>query len=137
MNERKNGGDGRSQKLRAILSARESEIKELTLRLEEKEKENSELSLRISALEEQTKRVSELEKLTEDCDLLLQDERLVSAATRNKAVIDAVVAQYLRALSSGGGVPVLGGAGSIPLTPAMKPKSLAEAKKLAEILIKG
>lgn len=136
MNERKNGGDGRSQKLRAILSARENEIKELTLRLEEKEKENSDLSLRISALEEQAKRVSELEKLTEDCDLLMQDERLVSAATRNKAVIDAVVAQYLRALSSGG-VPVLGGAGSIPLTPAMKPKSLAEAKKLAEILIKG
>ncbi len=119
------------------MSARESEINELTARLGEAEKQNNELSLRLTELEERAKKANELEALINDCDSLMQDKRFVSAATRNKDVVDAVVAQYLRSLAGGGGVPVLGGAGSIPLTPISKPKSLAEAKKLAEILIKG
>lgn len=49
-----------------------------------------------------------------------------------------IIADYLKSIAGSGAVSVLSGTvGSSPLTPAAKPKSLAEAKKLAEILIKG
>ena len=58
----------------------------------------------------------------------LHDERLKSM----------IIANYLKSLSSRNAVSVLrGGVGESALTPVSKPKSLAEAKKLAEIIIKG
>ena len=61
-----------------------------------------------------------------------------AAAIASERVRNAVVAAYLKNLGSAERISVLTGSnGAIPLAPPAKPKSLAEAKKLAEILIKG
>lgn len=66
------------------------------------------------------------------------DERAEAAAIASERVRNAVVAAYLKNLGSAERISVLTGSnGAIPLAPPAKPKSLAEAKKLAEILIKG
>lgn len=66
------------------------------------------------------------------------DERAEVAAIASERVRNAVVAAYLKNLGSAERISVLTGSnGAIPLAPPAKPKSLAEAKKLAEILIKG
>lgn len=66
------------------------------------------------------------------------DERAEAAAIASERVRNAVVAAYLKNLGSAERISVLTGSnGAISLAPPAKPKSLAEAKKLAEILIKG
>lgn len=66
------------------------------------------------------------------------DDNAEAAAIASPRVRNAVVAAYLKNLGNADRVKVLTGeTGTIPLTPVAKPKSLAEAKKLAEILIKG
>ncbi len=66
------------------------------------------------------------------------DDDAEAAAIASPRVRNAVVAAYLKNLGNTERVKVLTGeTGTIPLTPVAKPKSLAEAKKLAEILIKG
>ena len=66
------------------------------------------------------------------------DERAEAAAIASERVRNAVVAAYLKNLGSAERISVLTGSnGAIPLAPPAKPKSLAEAKKRAEILIKG
>lgn len=66
------------------------------------------------------------------------DDDAEAAAIASPRVRNAVVAAYLKNLGNAERVKVLTGeTGTIPLTPVAKPKSLAEAKKLAEILIKG
>lgn len=66
------------------------------------------------------------------------DDEAEAAAIASPRVRNAVVAAYLKNLGNAERVKVLTGeTGAIPLTPVAKPKSLAEAKKLAEILIKG
>lgn len=66
------------------------------------------------------------------------DERAEAAAIASERVRNAVVAAYLKNLGSAERISVLTGSnGAILLAPPAKPKSLAEAKKLAEILIKG
>lgn len=66
------------------------------------------------------------------------DERAEAAAIASERVRNAVVAAYLKNLGSAERISVLTGSnGAIPLAPPAKPKSLADAKKLAEILIKG
>lgn len=58
---------------------------------------------------------------------------LASAALKAK-----IIESYLKSLACGKGVSVLTtSVGAPPLTPHDKPKSLAEAKKLADILIKA
>ena len=97
--------------------------------------ENAELK-RINA--ELTEKLEKL-SLEPDYGAILSDEKFIEEyAARDSALKARIIADYLSGLSSGRGVSVLSsGTGSTPLTPAAKPKSLAEAKKLAEILIKG
>ena len=67
-----------------------------------------------------------------------RNEDFLSQITNSEVVKKKIIEDYLRALSLKNSVAVLGsGLGSTPLTPPRRPKSLAEAKKLAEILIKG
>lgn len=84
---------------------------------------------------------AEAEKLSAPVDYaaaIENDESAEAAAIASPRVRSAVVAAYLRSLGNAEKVRVLTGeAGVIPLAPVAKPKSLAEAKKLAEILIKG
>jgi len=84
---------------------------------------------------------AEAERLSAPVDYaaaIENDESAEAAAIASPRVRSAVVAAYLRSLGNAEKVRVLTGeAGAIPLAPVAKPKSLAEAKKLAEILIKG
>ena len=84
---------------------------------------------------------AEVERLSAPVDYaaaIENDDAAEAAAIASQRVKNAVVAEYLRSLGNAEKVRVLTGeTGSIPLAPVAKPKSLAEAKKLAEILIKG
>ena len=105
-----------------------------------------------TALSNSQKKIAELEeeiaKLNEQNEVLLSasdwskrmaDEQFVEEFILGNEKIKAqIIGEYLRKLTSAKEVAVLrGNTGSTPLTPPKKPKSLAEAKKLAEILIKG
>lgn len=66
------------------------------------------------------------------------DEEILAQILSSEVIRKKIIEDYLRSLSLNNNVAVLGSrVGSTPLTPPKRPKSLAEAKKLAEILIKG
>jgi hypothetical protein len=66
------------------------------------------------------------------------DEEILAQILSSELVRKKIIEDYLRSLSLNKNLAVLGRrVGSTPLTPPKRPKSLAEAKKLAEILIKG
>ena len=70
---------------------------------------------------------------------ILADERfLYEHALKDEGLRTMIIKDYLKNLSSQNTVSVLrGGVGESALAPVNKPKSLAEAKKLAEIIING
>ncbi|MBQ8882000.1 MAG: hypothetical protein IJY70_01220 [Clostridia bacterium] len=65
------------------------------------------------------------------------DEEIIQRIMSSDEVRATIIADYLKSLGSKNAVSVLNGqVGATPLTPINKPKSLADAKKLAELLIK-
>lgn len=65
------------------------------------------------------------------------DEEIIQRIMSSDEVRAKIIADYLKSLGSKNAVSVLNGqVGATPLTPINKPKSLADAKKLAELLIK-
>ena len=74
-----------------------------------------------------------------DYEQIMADERFLSEyALKCERLRTMIIKDYLKSLSSHNAVSVLrGGVGESALTPVNKPKSLAEAKKLAEIIING
>ena len=93
---------------------------------------------------------SKIDKLTEVITLLVQtisvaysqkpsetEDNFIEKALSNDEIRAKIIAEYLKSLTNNDTVRVLSGeVGATPLTPAPKPKSLADAKKLAELLIK-
>ena len=120
------------QKEKYVLRAKEQRISDAFAVATQK---IAQLQEEISALK------SENAMLKEKCDYAntLRDERFIEEyALRDETLKNRIIEDYLRALTSRRNVSVLrGGMGSTPLTPPKKPRSLAEAKKMAEILIKG
>ena len=78
------------------------------------------------------------ERRTPDYAAIASDEEFIDAYARRSELIKAkVIADYLRSLSHTGGVRLLGeSVGKSALAPLKKPKTLSEAKKLAELYIK-
>lgn len=78
------------------------------------------------------------ERRTPDYAAIASDEEFIDAYARRSELIKAkVIADYLRSLSHTGGVRLLGeSVGKSALSPLKKPKTLSEAKKLAELYIK-
>ncbi len=83
--------------------------------------------------------VLSLESATPDYEAIASDPQFIERyATASELLNAKIIENYLKGLSAKRGVSVLStGVGATPLTPHRKPKSLAEAKKLADILIKG
>ena len=94
---------------------------------------------------------TKLDKLTELITVLAQslvvnqekqnerssEDEFVAKALASEEIRAQIIAEYLKSLTNNDSVRVLrSDVGSTPLTPAHKPKSLADAKKLAELLIK-
>ena len=91
-----------------------------------------------------------IDKLTEATAMLVQtllktieqkpaqsEESFIEKALASDEIRAKIIAEYLKSLTNNDTVRVLSGeVGSTPLTPAPKPKNLADAKKLAELLIK-
>ena len=97
-------------------------------------RENAVLRRKLSELQAENARLA----APPDYGAITEDEAFVEFALKNERLKEKFVADYLKTLKGTGAVSVLSGSvGLSPLTPAAKPKSLAEAKKLAEILIKG
>lgn len=78
------------------------------------------------------------ERRTPDYAAIASDEEFIDAYARRSELIKAkVIVDYLRSLSHTGGVRLLGeSVGKSALAPLKKPKTLSEAKKLAELYIK-
>ena len=78
------------------------------------------------------------ERRTPDYAAIASDEEFIDAyARRSELIKEKVIADYLRSLSHTGGVRLLGeSVGKSALAPLKKPKTLSEAKKLAELYIK-
>lgn len=95
----------------------------------------AELEERLAALERENARLS----AAPDYASVVEDDAFLEGyAVKSERLKNMIIADYLKSIAGSGAVSVLSGmVGSSPLTPAAKPKSLAEAKKLAEILIKG
>ncbi|MBE5730752.1 MAG: hypothetical protein E7350_02215 [Clostridiales bacterium] len=70
-------------------------------------------------------------KLTE----MYSDEMLYELVKNNQAVRDRVISDYLNSLAARKNPRLVGG-GIATLTPTHRPKSLADAKRLAERMIK-
>lgn len=105
-------------------------------RLEEAARTVAELKVRAENAENELNRLG---CAPPDYDAILSDERFIDEyAVKCAPLRTRIIADYLIKLNGDGAVSVLGGAvGNTPLTPVAKPKSLSEAKRLAEILIKG
>lgn len=78
------------------------------------------------------------ERRTPDYAAIAADEDFIEGyAVRSELIKAKVIADYLRSLSRTGGVRLLGeSVGKSALAPLKKPKTLSEAKKLAELYIK-
>lgn len=93
---------------------------------------------------------NKIDKLTEVITLLVQtisvaysqkpsetEDDFIEKALASDEIRAKIIAEYLKNLTNNDTVRVLSGeVGATPLTPAPKPKNLADAKKLAELLIK-
>ena len=94
--------------------------------------ENDALKTQISALEREMSERSDYPRLVKE------DEFIERYILGEEEIKKRIITQYLASLSAGTCPVTLGGrVGYSPLTPVAKPKSLAEAKKLAEIIIKN
>ena len=78
------------------------------------------------------------ERRTPDYAAIAADEDFINGyAVRSELIKAKVIADYLRSLSRTSGVRLLGeSVGKSALAPLKKPKTLSEAKKLAELYIK-
>ncbi len=91
-----------------------------------------------------SQRLSELEKGNKTQSLSdvegkessrMDEEQLLSAALENDRVKDAVIADYLRSVSTPKSVPLLWGGGGVA-APRVAPKSVKEAGRLAQEFLK-
>ncbi len=90
---------------------------------------------KISALIGQLKREREKVKaLTKELEL--DDDKLWSLVKDNTAIKNKIIAEYLAALSRPSAVSLMGQGGYSALTPVNKPKTLRDAKRLADKIIK-
>lgn len=101
-------------------------------------KVNEELSGERAVAERQ---IEELKRERERADELikqanyLRGEGLMELAVSNEQVRRRIIEEYLTALPSG--VALLGACGLTTLTPVHRPKNLADAKRIAEKIIKS
>jgi predicted nuclease with TOPRIM domain len=113
----------------ALLKAYESLESEFTKRcqkLKDTEKENSDL------------KESFLDKArieTEAKSALSDEVFLTENVFKNEEISQKIISKYLEGLSSNPAPNLLGSKGAAPLTPPKRPKSLEEAKKLAEVIL--
>jgi recombinational DNA repair ATPase RecF len=146
--EVRNGINVAFQKMQNALAQKEALLTKNTEILAKKEAELevckktlSERDAEILALKtEMTNALSKIaQNQSPDYGAIARDEQFIDEyALFSDALKKRVIEQYLKELNATMSAPVLkSGVGSTPLTPPKKPKSLAEAKKLAEILIKG
>ena len=89
-------------------------------------------ALKLALKKERERVVSLSEELRE----LNNDERLYELVKDNPYVKNRIISAYLLSLSSAKNPP-LTSAGFAPLTPVNKPKNLADAKRLADKIIKS
>ena len=94
--------------------------------------ENDALKTQISALNREMSEKSDYPRL------LKEEEFIEQYVMSEEDIKKRIIAQYLLSLQNGScPLSLSGRVGHSPLTPMAKPKSLAEAKKLAEIIIKN
>lgn len=131
--KRKVKRDGENRLLKAYLWLQSAKDK-LDKTVDFLKKENAVLRRKLTELQAENARLA----APPDYGALTEDDAFVEFALKNERLKEKFIADYLKTLKGMGSVSVLSGSvGLSPLTPAAKPKSLAEAKKLAEILIKG
>lgn len=89
-----------------------------------------------AALRLELKREREkVKKLTEELETLKSEQGLYEAVKESE-VKDRIIGEYLCSLTVKGNVPLIS-AGLTALTPAHRPKNLADAKRLADKIIKA
>ena len=120
---------GKFESPETLLKAYESLEAEFTKRcqrLKEFEKENT--TLKESAADKG--------RIIEDAKSVLRDERFVAEhVLPDESITSRVITQYLENLNANGVPGLLGaGTGGAVLTPPKRPKSLEEAKRLAEVI---
>ena len=95
---------------------------------------------KLKELEENNAKLeNKLQELSHSAERVLEDEEFIeSRVLRDSNIVNKIIAEYLSSLSNPRGAPTLSSnLGRSALTPVKKPKSLEEAKKLAEILFKA
>lgn len=111
---------GKFKDVKALLSAYASLEAEFTRR-----------SQRLKELEEQSKAAGALKKQPEGAPSAAQDTRsLYELACGDEEVKNAIIADYLKAVSAGKGAPMVAGGIAVP-SPKSKPASIREAGRLA------
>ncbi|MCH5164004.1 MAG: hypothetical protein J1F36_03220 [Clostridiales bacterium] len=86
-----------------------------------------------SALKKEREKVIEL---SEEITKLNSDDKLYELVKDNPNIKNRIISEYLLSLSSAQNPP-LSSAGFAPLTPVHRPKNLADAKRLADKIIKS
>lgn len=100
-------------------------------------KDNNRASRGYSALRAELKREREkVRKLGERLNELDDEEVLWDLVKDNTGIKNRIIAEYLRSFSERKSVPFAGSNGVIALTPVHRPKNLADAKRLADKIIK-
>ncbi len=122
-------GQAREQALREGVGA-------LTARIAELEAKNAELTDLNARL---TGELTAVKAQAPDYAVIAADECFIADyAARSQPLCDYVIKAYLRSLSAANNVSVLSGSTGVSvLAPPNKPQSLAEAKKMAQLIIKG
>lgn len=131
----------RVRELEAMLGEREKSLCDVSARLDEREKSLCDANARLDESEcEARRQIEELERTRRERDALdseiayIKGDGLKELISGNKEIKKMVISEYLAALPSG--VALIGSTGYAALTPIHKPKDLADAKRIAEKIIK-
>ena len=98
-----------------------------------KTKESGCSALRFELKKEREK----VKKLTAELQEAKSDERLWELVKGNSTIKNKVISEYLRSLANRQQISLIGSTGVAALTPVSKPKNLADAKRLADKIIKS
>jgi len=83
----------------------------------------------------------QIEVLTEEYKPKLQElseEELIEIALQSERIRDNIISDYLQSLAANNGVRILNGRiGAVPLTPPERPRTLKEAKEIADKMMRG
>lgn len=96
-------------------------------------KQNFGFSALRNELKKERDKVKELSARLEE---LSKDDQLYALVIRNEKVKNKIISEYLKALSLRPNVALSGSNGFTALTPVNRPKNLAEAKRIADKIIK-